>query len=80
MSAGELLTSTLTTGDTQLDKLISDHGNATYDCGDFREPGEDPCYDDDRKYQKYEEAAAKAAETRRALFDYLRERLQSRTT
>lgn len=71
---------TLSTGDKELDRLITEHGNATFDCGEFREPGEDPCYDDDRKYQKYEEAALVASNAREALIIYLRQRLPSNGT
>lgn len=66
---------TLSTGDKELDRLITEHGNATFDCGEFREPGEDPGYDEDRQYQKYEEAALVASNAREALIIYLRQRL-----
>lgn len=64
-----------TTGDPVLDKLLTDHHNAVFDCGDWRDIGEDPCYDDDRKFATYEEASAVAEQTRRALYAAIRERL-----
>lgn len=65
-----------TTGDKELDKLITDHTNAVFDCGEFRDVGEDPGYDEDRKFTQYEEAAIAAEKTREALFTALRNRLQ----
>lgn len=64
-----------TTGDEAIDKLITDHVNAVFDCGDYRDIGEDPCYDDDRKFKQYAEAAAVADTTREALYTALAARL-----
>lgn len=64
-----------TTGDPALDQLLLDHHNAVFDCGEWRDVGEDPCYDEDRKYQKYEDASAVAEQTRCALYAAIRERL-----
>lgn len=66
-----------TTGDKELDKLITDYSNATFDCGEYRDPGDDPGYDDDRLYQTYEEAAVAAETARAALYAGLRQRLQT---
>lgn len=66
---------TFTTGDAVIDKLITDYSNAVFDCGDFRDEGEDPCYDNDRKYKTYDEAQAAAETSREKLYTTLTERL-----
>jgi hypothetical protein len=63
------------TGDAIIDKLITDYSNAVFDCGDFRDEGEDPCYDEDRKYKTYDEAQAMAETAREALYSTLTARL-----
>lgn len=63
------------TGDKELDKLLTAHHNAVFDCGDYRDPGEDPLYDEDGKYKAYQAAFAIAERTRTELYDALRARL-----
>jgi hypothetical protein len=64
-----------TTGDVEIDKLITDYGNATFDCGEYRDEGEDSGYDDDRTFAKYEDACAVAEKAREALYVALATRL-----
>jgi hypothetical protein len=67
------------TGDTRLDQLITTYSNSTFACGEYRDPGEDPGYDEDRAFPTYEAACVASEDARKALYDYLRERLASQT-
>jgi hypothetical protein len=63
------------TGDAVIDKLLTDYSNAVFDCGEWRDEGDDPCYDEDRKYAKYEDASAVVEKARDALYTTLAARL-----
>lgn len=65
-------TSKYSTGDEAMDKLLTEYANAIFDCGDFRDVGEDEAYDGDRKYHRYEDAMAAADRATQTLFTAIR--------